>query len=94
VWFTNIPKLWRLRDADGDGTAEVRDAVHDGYGVHSSLIGQPVRPPLPAAGLPGSRIVAGADADLPPRLASEQIIQPAAHRDPDRGLRGEARPGA
>ncbi|MFN6195191.1 MAG: hypothetical protein ACK5BN_15385, partial [Planctomycetota bacterium] len=39
VWFTNIPKLWRLRDADGDGTAEVRDAVHDGYGVHSSLIG-------------------------------------------------------
>ena len=39
VWFTNIPKLWRLRDADGDGVAEVRDAVHDGYGVHTSLIG-------------------------------------------------------
>jgi quinoprotein glucose dehydrogenase len=39
VWFTNIPKLWRLRDADGDGVAEVRDPVHDGYGVHTSLIG-------------------------------------------------------
>jgi quinoprotein glucose dehydrogenase len=39
VWFTNIPKLWRLRDTDGDGVADQRTAVHDGFGVHSSLIG-------------------------------------------------------
>ncbi|MGE3172594.1 MAG: PVC-type heme-binding CxxCH protein [Planctomycetota bacterium] len=39
VWFTNIPKLWRLRDADGDGAAEAREAVFDGFGVHTSLIG-------------------------------------------------------
>lgn len=39
VWFTNIPKLWRYRDADGDGVAEVRDVVFDGFGVHTSLIG-------------------------------------------------------
>jgi quinoprotein glucose dehydrogenase len=39
VFFTNIPKLWRLRDRDGDGTADERHVVHDGYGVHTSLIG-------------------------------------------------------
>ncbi|MGB3967464.1 MAG: PVC-type heme-binding CxxCH protein, partial [Planctomycetota bacterium] len=39
VWFTNIPKLWRLRDRDGDGVADERSAVHDGFGVHTSLIG-------------------------------------------------------
>ncbi|MEZ6037850.1 MAG: HEAT repeat domain-containing protein [Planctomycetota bacterium] len=39
VWVTNIPKLWRLRDQDGDGVAEQRTAVHDGFGVHTSLIG-------------------------------------------------------
>ena len=39
VWFANIPKLWRLRDADGDGVAEQREAVFDGFGVHTSLIG-------------------------------------------------------
>ncbi len=39
VWFANIPKLWRLRDRDGDGKADERTAVHDGYGVHTSLIG-------------------------------------------------------
>jgi quinoprotein glucose dehydrogenase len=39
VWFTNIPKLWRLRDTNGDGVADQRTAVHDGYGVHTSLIG-------------------------------------------------------
>ena len=39
VFFTNIPKLWRLRDTDGDGVADQRAVVHDGYGVHTSLIG-------------------------------------------------------
>ena len=39
VWFTNIPKLWKLRDSNGDGIADERTAVHDGYGVHTSLIG-------------------------------------------------------
>ncbi|MBK8096233.1 MAG: HEAT repeat domain-containing protein [Planctomycetes bacterium] len=39
VWFTNIPGLWRLRDNDGDGKADERQKVHDGYGVHTSLIG-------------------------------------------------------
>ncbi|MCA8964064.1 MAG: HEAT repeat domain-containing protein [Planctomycetes bacterium] len=39
VFFTNIPKLWRLRDTDDDGVADERHVVHDGYGVHTSLIG-------------------------------------------------------
>ncbi len=39
VFFTNIPKLWRLRDANGDGIADERMAMSDGYGVHTSLIG-------------------------------------------------------
>lgn len=39
VFFANIPKLWRLRDRDGDGIADERQVVHDGYGVHTSLIG-------------------------------------------------------
>ncbi len=39
VFFTNIPKLWRLCDTDGDGIADERHVVHDGYGVHTSLIG-------------------------------------------------------
>ena len=39
VWFANIPKLWRIVDADGDGAPESREAVFDGFGVHTSLIG-------------------------------------------------------
>ncbi len=39
VFFTNIPKLWRLRDTNGDGVADERTVLHDGYGVHTSLIG-------------------------------------------------------
>ena len=39
VYFTNIPKLWRLRDRNGDGVADERTVLHDGYGVHTSLIG-------------------------------------------------------
>ena len=39
VFVTNIPKLWRLRDSDDDGVADERTVMHDGYGVHTSLIG-------------------------------------------------------
>ncbi|MHC5063338.1 MAG: DUF7133 domain-containing protein, partial [Planctomycetota bacterium] len=39
VWFTCIPQLWRLRDQDGDGVADEQTALHDGFGVHFSLIG-------------------------------------------------------
>jgi len=39
VFFTNIPKLWRLCDTDGDGKADERAVMHDGFGVHTSLIG-------------------------------------------------------
>ena len=39
VYVTNIPKVWRLRDTDGDGVADQREVLHDGYGVHTSLMG-------------------------------------------------------
>ncbi len=39
VFFTCIPKLWRLRDHNGDGVADERAAVHDGFGVHTALLG-------------------------------------------------------
>ncbi|HEX8200956.1 MAG TPA: PVC-type heme-binding CxxCH protein, partial [Isosphaeraceae bacterium] len=39
VYYTCIPALLRLRDADGDGRAEVRQALHQGYGVHVAFLG-------------------------------------------------------
>jgi quinoprotein glucose dehydrogenase len=39
VWYTNIPKLWRLRDTDGDGVADERKALHHGYGVRVAFRG-------------------------------------------------------
>ncbi|MEM9702399.1 MAG: glucose dehydrogenase, partial [Planctomycetota bacterium] len=33
VFYTCIPKLWRLRDEDGDGVADERTALSEGYGV-------------------------------------------------------------
>ncbi len=39
VWFANIPNLWRLKDADGDGKADVRTALHTGFGVRIAFIG-------------------------------------------------------
>src|SRR5262249_37236842 len=39
VFVTNIPKLWRLRDDDGDGVADQRAILSEGYGVDTSLIG-------------------------------------------------------
>ena len=39
VWFTCIPTLWRLRDTDGDGIANVHEAVHTGFGIRTALRG-------------------------------------------------------
>jgi quinoprotein glucose dehydrogenase len=39
VYLTNIPKLWRLRDEDGDGAAEKREALLDGFGVNAAFLG-------------------------------------------------------
>ena len=39
VWYTNIPHLWRLRDADGDGVAEFREPIQSGFGVRFALYG-------------------------------------------------------
>jgi quinoprotein glucose dehydrogenase len=39
VFYTCIPKLWKLRDEDGDGIADKRDALHHGYGVRVAFRG-------------------------------------------------------
>ena len=39
VWFTCIPDVWLLRDADQNGKAERRQSLHRGYGVHTALLG-------------------------------------------------------
>jgi quinoprotein glucose dehydrogenase len=39
VWYANIPNLWRLRDTNGDGVADVRQSLHSGFGVHVGFIG-------------------------------------------------------
>ncbi len=39
VYYTCIPKLWKLRDEDGDGVADQRDALHHGYGVRVAFRG-------------------------------------------------------
>ena len=39
VWFTNVPSLWRLKDTDGDGVADVRDELQYGYGVRYNFNG-------------------------------------------------------
>lgn len=39
VWYTCIPELWKLTDADRDGVAEQRDVVHHGYGVRVAFRG-------------------------------------------------------
>lgn len=39
VWFTCIPDLWRLTDADDDGVAEARERHSTGYGVRVALLG-------------------------------------------------------
>ena len=39
LWYTCIPNLWRLRDNDGDSKADVREAIHSGFGVRDALRG-------------------------------------------------------
>ncbi|MBL9150594.1 MAG: HEAT repeat domain-containing protein [Phycisphaerae bacterium] len=39
VWYTNIPHLWRLRDENGDGTADEKTAAWSGFGVRVALRG-------------------------------------------------------
>jgi len=39
VYYTCIPDLWKLRDTDGDGRADVRKSLHTGYGVHVAFRG-------------------------------------------------------
>ncbi len=39
VYYTCIPKLWRLIDRDQDGKADERIVMHDGYGVRVAFRG-------------------------------------------------------
>jgi quinoprotein glucose dehydrogenase len=39
VYFADIPNLWRLRDTNGDGKADVRELMSRGYGVHFGYSG-------------------------------------------------------
>ncbi len=39
VYYTCIPSLWKLRDNDGDGRAEIEKELSTGYGVHVALLG-------------------------------------------------------
>ncbi|GAB4143000.1 MAG: c-type cytochrome [Planctomycetaceae bacterium] len=39
VYYTCIPKLWKLRDSDNDGVADHREALHNGYGVRVAFRG-------------------------------------------------------
>ncbi len=39
VYYTCIPKLWKLKDVDGDGKVDEREVLHDGFGVNTALRG-------------------------------------------------------
>lgn len=39
AFYTCIPKLWKLTDGDGDGVAERKEILHDGYGVRVAFRG-------------------------------------------------------
>ena len=39
VYFTCIPDVWRLRDTNNDGHADVKESLSTGYGVHVAFLG-------------------------------------------------------
>lgn len=39
VYFTCIPKVWKLKDTNDDGVADVHDSIAEGFGVRISFIG-------------------------------------------------------
>ena len=39
VYYTCIPKLWSMQDTDGDGQADIFDALHHGYGIRVAFRG-------------------------------------------------------
>ena len=39
VYFTCIPDVWKLKDTNNDGVADVKQSLSTGYGVHVALLG-------------------------------------------------------
>ncbi|MCB1230946.1 MAG: HEAT repeat domain-containing protein, partial [Verrucomicrobiae bacterium] len=39
IWYTDIPKLWKLTDTDGDLKADKKEVIQDGFGPRMSLSG-------------------------------------------------------
>ena len=39
VLYACIPELWKLQDSDGDGVADKRKALHEGYGIRVAFRG-------------------------------------------------------
>ena len=46
IWFTCIPDMWELVDADGDGVAEQRERHSTGYGLRVALLGHDLHGPV------------------------------------------------
>lgn len=46
IWFTCIPDMWELVDADGDGIAEQRERHSTGYGLRVALLGHDLHGPV------------------------------------------------